>query len=639
MAVVKMKLMNIAGPIERFEEVILSHIINNDVHLEDAQMVLESINGLFPYMEENQYEQIAYDFERENKRFNCKKKQLSKSKISEILENSNRKTELAQYISCVSKRTSDNEQAMKNYQNSIDDKLQILNQMMPIMDLDINIEELFHLDYIKFRFGKLSTDNYMKLKRYIRELDVLLITNQISDDVVWLSYFMPAIIAEKIDSIFASLFFERVRLAEGISGKPLEAKNTLQQEIKKLEQLMKNERESFDKFIEDEKDKFAKNYIQVAYLHKANEIKIYAAHTIESFYIVGWVPERKANEIKKALSRDKGLMFIEEDADDAKYTTPPTKLKNTRFASPYEMLITMYGLPAYNTIDPTSFVAITYTIMFGIMFGDVGQGAIFLLAGLFLAFVKKKSYGLIATNIGVMSIIFGFLYGSIFGNEEILTPIWSSPLHEINTMLYLSVGLGVFLIVVAMVMNIINRIKTKDYGQLWFSKNGIAGFLIYIGAIIVVLNFIISGNLGASLFMIIIFFILPMIAIFFEKQLSRLISKNKEEHREKNSFVEAFFELFEAILGFLSNTISFVRIGAFALNHAGLSLAVWTLYNMTASAGGKVVVLILGNLLIIGLEGLIVGIQCLRLQYYEMFSRFFSGNGRKFVSQDIGKDN
>ncbi|MCK5812253.1 MAG: V-type ATP synthase subunit I [Clostridiales bacterium] len=639
MAVIKMKLMNIAGPISRFEEVILSHVINNDVHLEDAQMVLESINGLFPYMEENQYEQITYDFERENKRFNCKIKQLSKSKISEILKNDNRKEELVQYIGNISKKTSDHEQAMKNYKNLINEKSQVLNQMMPIMDLDINIEELFNLDYIKFRFGKMSTDNYRKLKRYIRELNVLLITNQISEDVVWLSYFMPAIISEKIDSIFASLFFERVRLTEGISGKPLEAKNTLQQEISKLEQLMKDERESFDKFIIDEKERFAKNYIKVIYLHKANEIKTYAAHTLESFYIVGWVPERKANEIKRALARDHELMYIEEDADDAKYTTPPTKLKNTRFATPYEMLITMYGLPAYNTIDPTSFVAITYTIMFGIMFGDVGQGAIFLLAGLFLALVKKKAVGLIAVNIGVMSIIFGFLYGSIFGNEEILTPIWASPLHEINTMLYLSVGLGVFLIIVAMIMNIINRIKTKDYGQLWFSKNGIAGFLVYIGAIIVVLNFIISGNLGASLFMIIIFFVLPMIAIFFEKQLSRLISNNKEEHKEKSSFVEAFFELFEAILGFLSNTISFVRIGAFALNHAGLSLAVWTLYNMTASAGGKVIVLILGNLLIIGLEGLIVGIQCLRLQYYEMFSRFFSGNGREFVSQDIGKDN
>lgn len=639
MAVIKMKLMNIAGPIRRFEEVVLSHIINNDVHLEDAQMVLESINGLFPYMEENQYEKISYGFERENKRFSCKKKQLSKSKISKILENSNRETELDQYISNITKRTSDHEQLMTNYRKAIDEKLQILNQMMPIMDLDINIEELFHLDYVKFRFGKLSVDNYRKLKRYIRELDVLLITNQILDDVVWLSYFMPAIIAEKIDSIFASLFFERVRLAEGISGKPIEAKETLQKEITELEKLMSDESETFDKFIENEKETFAYNYIQVAYLHKANEIKIYAAHTIESFYIVGWVPEKKANEIKRVLSRDKELMYIEEDADDAKHTSPPTKLKNSRFASPYEMLITMYGLPSYNTIDPTLFVAITYTIMFGIMFGDVGQGAIFLLAGLYLAFVKKKSYGLIAANIGVMSIIFGFLYGSIFGNEEILTPVWASPLHEINTMLYLSVGLGVFLIVVAMVMNIINRIKTKDYGQLWFSKNGIAGFLIYVGAIIVVLEFIISGNLGASLFMIIIFFILPMIAIFFEKQLSRLISKNKEEHGEKNSFVEAFFELFEALLGFLSNTISFVRIGAFALNHAGLSLAVWTLYNMTASAGGKVAVLVLGNLLIIGLEGLIVGIQCLRLQYYEMFSRFFSGNGRKFVSQDIGKDN
>jgi len=188
-------------------------------------------------------------------------------------------------------------------------------------------------------------------------------------------------------------------------------------------------------------------------------------------------------------------------------------------------------------------------------------------------------------------------------------------------------------------MNIINRIKTKEYGQLLFSKNGIAGFLIYIGAIIFVLKFIITKNATMSIILIIVFFIIPMIVIFFEKQLSQKLEKGKGKLHAKNSFVESFFELFEALLGFLSNTISFVRVGAFALNHAGLSLAVWTLYNMNDSAGGKIIVLILGNLLIIGLEGLIVGIQCLRLQYYEMFSRFFSGDGREFVPQNIGEDN
>ncbi|MBN2853420.1 MAG: V-type ATP synthase subunit I [Clostridia bacterium] len=639
MSVEKMKLVNIAGPIRKFEEIILKHIINNDVHLEDAQLVLESIHGLFPFMDENQYDNKLFSIEDLNKHFNVTTKKLSISKINDILGENQKAETLDAYIKTIQDRVNLHHSIIDESTSKIGEKQQVMNQMIPIMELDINIDNLFHFDYVKFRFGKLSSDNYRKLKRYIRDLDVILITNQVTEDTVWLSYFMPAIIAEKIDSIFASLFFERIRLAGGIEGTPKHVQEVLNMEINQLNLKIEKEQKEFDEFIRAEKSNFQKAFTEIHYLQRANEIKVYAGHTMESFYIVGWVPEKKAEEIKRALSSDLEMMYIEEDADDVKNTNPPTKLKNRKMIAPYEMLITMYGLPQYNTIDPTSFVAITYTVMFGIMFGDIGQGFLFLLAGIYFKFVKKKSFGLIVLNIGIFSMIFGFLYGSFFGNEEIIRPIWSSPLHSINTILYMSVGMGVFMILVAMVINIINKIRTKDYGQLFFSKNGIAGFVLYLGAILFILNFVITGKAIGSIVLIVLFFVLPIVAIFFEKQLSEKIVKVKKEHQEKHSFVEAFFELFEALLGFLSNTISFVRVGAFALNHAGLSLAVWTLYNMNTSAGGKVIVLIIGNLLIIGLEGLIVGIQCLRLQYYEMFSRFFSINGRKFVSQNIGEDN
>ncbi len=100
-------------------------------------------------------------------------------------------------------------------------------------------------------------------------------------------------------------------------------------------------------------------------------------------------------------------------------------------------------------------------------------------------------------------------------------------------------------------------------------------------------------------------------------------------HEKGIYFVEAGFDLFETVLSFLSSTVSFVRVGAFALSHAGLSLAVWTLVNMMKGAGG-IIVIILGNALTIGLEGLIVGIQCMRLEYYEMFGRFYAGEGSEF---------
>jgi len=639
MSVLKMKLVNIAGPIKKFDEIVLKHIINNDVHLENTNLVLDSIDELIPFMDENIYDSKLFTIEDLNKYFNANVKKLSKKRIVELLEQTNRVHTIDKYIEKTKERIQEHNRAINSYHNSKNEKIQIRNQMMPIIDLDVDIDYLFNLEFIKFRFGKLSVENYRKLKRYLGDLNVVLITNQIEEETVWISYFMPAGIAHKIDGIFESLFFERIKLAGGIKGTPKQVQEMLVKEIDELNTKIEKENSAFSKYIESERVSFQKIYTELSYLQRVDEIKVYAAHTLESFYIMGWVSEQKALEIKKTLSSDLEMMFVEEDASDVQGAKPPTKLKNKKFIAPYEILIHLYGLPEYNTIDPTSFVAITYTLMFGIMFGDVGQGFIFLLAGLFFKFIKKQPIGLIGINIGIVSMIFGGLYGSIFGNEDIIKPLWTSPLHSINTILILSVGMGVFLIITALIINIINKIRTKDYGELFFNKNGLAGFVLYIGAIIFVVYFIITGKPIDSILLMVLFFGIPIVVMFFEKQLTQKLIKAKKKHEEKPSFVEAFFELFEALLGFLSNTISFVRVGAFALNHAGLSLAVWSLYNMSSSAGGKILVVVLGNILIIGLEGLIVGIQSLRLQYYEMFSRFFRTNGRKFVSQNIGKNN
>ncbi|MBN1623440.1 MAG: V-type ATP synthase subunit I, partial [Clostridia bacterium] len=136
------------------------------------------------------------------------------------------------------------------------------------------------------------------------------------------------------------------------------------------------------------------------------------------------------------------------------------------------------------------------------------------------------------------------------------------------------------------------------------------------------------------------FFIIPMILMFLKEPLHNLmIGKKFLPEKDKGTFfVEAFFELFETVLSFLSNTLSFVRIGAFALSHAGLSLAIWSVYRLIEGKTGQIIALVIGNILIIVLEGLVVGIQGLRLEYYELFSRFFKGNGREFKPTKIGKE-
>ena len=280
--------------------------------------------------------------------------------------------------------------------------------------------------------------------------------------------------------------------------------------------------------------------------------------------------------------------------------------------------------------------------MFGFMFGDIGQGAVIALLGLFLYKSKKMPLGGVMIYVGISSVVFGFVYGSIFGSEEILPPLWISPLHgkdTINTLLYVAVGYGVFINIVTIIANMINNFRMQKWGKLFFDKNGLAGLMFYGGLTIVVSYSLITGVMAMSGLVLIIVVVLPTLMIFFKEPLDNLIMKRSKilPHEKGIFIVEAFFDLFETLLSFFSGTVSFARVGAFALNHVGLSLAVWTLFNMTKGAGG-ILIVIIGNLITIGLEGLIVGIQCMRLEYYEMFGRFYIGEGREFKPVQVTEE-
>jgi len=200
---------------------------------------------------------------------------------------------------------------------------------------------------------------------------------------------------------------------------------------------------------------------------------------------------------------------------------------------------------------------------------------------------------------------------------------------NINNLLYIAVGYGAVMILVSIAISIANSIKSRNYSRLIFDKNGLAGLVFYVGVLGIIIHGLLTGNMTVAFPVIVLTIILPLAIMLFKEKLEDVFLRKHSENKAKGGFAESFFEVFEAVLGFVSNTISYVRVSAFALSHAGLAMAVWTLYDMVNGAG-KIIVIIIGNLLIIGLEGLIVAIQCMRLQYYEMFSRFFSGDGRKF---------
>ncbi len=333
----------------------------------------------------------------------------------------------------------------------------------------------------------------------------------------------------------------------------------------------------------------------------------------------------------KEAERDNLVYVVVDEGHGEDVKNPPTKLKNLKIFKPFEMFIKMYGLPAYNEIDPTSFVAITYSVIFGIMFGDVGQGLCLVIGGLLVYKLAKMNLAAIIALAGVFSTIFGFLYGSIFGFEEVLHPIWLSPRENVMTMLITTVGFGVFLIVLSMVINIINAIKAKDWGRLFFDTNGVAGLVFY-SALITCVVLVFTGHALPAIIFFIIFFAIPLVLIFLREALTHLLQKKSRIFPEHKGmfFVENTFEMFEVLLSYLTNTISFLRIGAFALSHAAMMGVVMILAGAGEGAHPNIIVIIIGNIVVSALEGLVVGIQVLRLEYYEMFSRFYKGTGKEF---------
>ena len=205
-------------------------------------------------------------------------------------------------------------------------------------------------------------------------------------------------------------------------------------------------------------------------------------------------------------------------------------------------------------------------------------------------------------------------------------------LGNINTVFVLAIAFGMFMILFDIVLAIINAVKQKDVENTWFSQNAVAGLVFY-GSIVAMIFLVMTGHgsMGTILKVLVVLAVLGLIGIFLKEMLARMVQHRKPfiEGGKGMYFVQAFFETFETLLSYLSNTLSYVRIGAYAVSHVAMMQVVMLL----AKGGGSspnLIGVILGNVFVMLMEGLMVGIQVLRLEYYEMFSRFYKGDGREF---------
>ena len=627
-----MQFLSLTGPKEDIDRVIDQYLSKYEIHLENALSELQSVADLNPFLSINPYK-ITFQHAEE---------------LIRLIDGSNLHADPSISLEEAIAVIEDLDQQMDSFRETDivleQQRTQLqssLDLITPFTNLDFDISTILHFKTVKFRFGKISKEYITKFETYVYEnLNSIFYKCHDDGNYIWGLYFVLGSESAKIDAVYKSMHFEQIYIPDEYHGTPLSEVRSLQTQIKEINKRIQDHTQKKQNLLLEHAHEIYSAYKKLESQIRNFDVRKLAACTNkrDTFYILcGWMTAKDAKRFSKELEDDPHVYCILEEEHNG--STPPTKLKNPKPLRPFEMFIKMYGLPSYNEFDPTVFVALTYAFIFGWMFGDVGQGLCLAVGGFALYAWKKINLAAIIGYAGIFSTIFGFLFGSIFGFEDIIEPLWIRPVSQmstlpfigkLNTVFIVAIGFGMALILLTMVIHIINGIRSKDLEAACFDTNGLAGLVFYASAVSVTVLFMKGYTLPGGAVLLLMFGI-PLLLIAFKEPITRKLLKTKAEEQTGviMTVVQAFFELFEVLLSYFSNTLSFVRIGAFAVSHAAMMEVVLMLAG--AEAGNpNWIIIVFGNIFVCAMEGLIVGIQVLRLEYYELFSRFYKGNGREF---------
>ena len=641
MSIEKMSLVMLRGEAAQLDEVLLRCLDSGVFHPENAGSFSEYAGGITTLKEENPYTGLG-------KKLSAIAAETDIDLGSASFEGLDIPNgEFQGYIGGLDQKLKKLLSKKRGSEQLIESHRTAMRRLEHFTSMELNLDSLFACKYIKVRFGRLPLDSYQKLRSYSDRPFVLFSFGQDST-YNWCLYTCAVADAQEIDGLFQSLYFERIRVPDYVHGTPQEALEFIRKDLAREEGELESIKGKIAEIAAGERERVQKLYAKLCLLGKAFELRDKAAFVKSGFVVMGCVPQKQSKKFALAFQdlEDKVTVTLKEPAEEPRITVP-VRLKNNWFVKPFEMFVDMYGLPSYQDIDPTPYVAATYILLFGIMFGDLGQGLLVSLLGAFLYKKKGMAIGGIMSRIGLSSMVFGFLYGSVFGFEELLIPvhqaIFGRP-HLIqvmegsytNFLLLAAVGIGAVITVVSIGFNILLGLRRKDWERVFFSNNGLAGLVFYLSVLFAVAaTMVLQLNVLTPVY-ILPLLVLPLLVMFAKEPLGRLVRGEKELFPEGvgGFVVENFFEMFEVLLSFVTNTMSFLRVGAFVLVHAGMMVVVFTLAGMVGGVASPVVI-VAGNLFVAAMEGLIVGIQVLRLEFYEIFSRFYDGEGRPFLPAEV----
>jgi len=517
----------------------------------------------------------------------------------------------------------------------------LLQQVEPFSDIEVDFSELKNSRYVYSIIGLMPSDGIERLKTSLSRVPFSLTVLSQKNQKAAVMIAVAKENSDTLDRATRSAYLDPITLPEDQKGTPQEISTQLKSSIVESEKSIAEHKEK----INDLRGKYSSQVLDILWDVRCSRMStnaiLHYGRLKYTYIIVGWVYQSAIETLKekiKSISPDTIFEYHTtnrfHDSNDV-----PVALTNPKLVRPFQMMVKMYDQPKYSELDPTPLVAILFPLMFGAMFGDVGHGLVLAVLGA-LAMSKKVKFlkflgGLspIVFACGVMSMIFGFLYGSIFGYEEILHPLWLQPGTNIMTILVITIVGGVVVLTLGFLISIYNAFKVKDWAKAIFNHNGLLGLILYLSLVGLAVSWL-ASSIKLPTMVFLIGTIIGVIGLMFSEVFIRMIEGHHPyiEGGFAMFFVQAFFELFETVISYLSNSLSFVRVGAFAVAHGNLSAVFFILAEMVSPSKGigYWIMFLVGLIFIVGFEGLIVGIQTMRLTYYEIFGKFFNGGGKQF---------
>lgn len=536
----------------------------------------------------------------------------------------------------------------------------IVHQLEPVEEVDIDISSLRDSRYMFSMLGQMPAANLDRMQTSLARVPHVFLTlrSDPARPVVWLAGTKSN--ADVLERAARSAYLDALSLPNDYQGTPGSIIKSLRNTIESTQGRIKELQDTLGRVGLERREQLRDLYWQSHTSRVLADAIVRFGQLRHTYVVTGWVPSDSMDEFTRRLKQASPEILIEvlPTSRTGHNSNVPVALFQNKFLKPFQMLVNTYARPRYGELDPTILMAVTFPLLYGAMFGDIGQGLVLLIFGLLINAGKvmksMQSLGLLIAYCGASAAIFGVLYGSVFGFEgehfehafhTELHPLWLSPLHDTLPVLGIAIDVGIVILIIAYLLAIFNQIRSREWAHLIFGHTGLVGFALYIsflgllGMAVQALQLPIIPRIAVGISTIPLpWTILALIfglGIMFSEVLINLYEGHRpviEAHGVGGFImylVQAFMDLFETLISQLSNTLSFVRVGAFAVAHGGVSMAIFALAGEELGFKYWLTVL-LGNIFIIGFEGLIVGIQTMRLNYYEFLGKFFKGGGTRF---------